>query len=116
MLTAEEKKFLDYWEKNRDKSTNIFRQLRYGLPIGLSIGVLILLNFTSGWYERANMVAFSQSTPIVLLLGIIAVIIFFSVFTKKHRWDMNEQRYKELLYKKDKVNVQQDETNSSQNK
>ncbi len=117
MLTPEEEKFLDYWEKNREKEKNVFRQLRYGLPAGLIIGILIIVNFSSGWYERANMVAFSQSTPIALLIALIGIIVFWSVFSKKHRWDMNEQRYKELQYKKRKSSenlMQQDDTNISQ--
>lgn len=117
MLTPEEKKFIEYWESNREKEKNVFRQLRYGLPIALVMAILILVNFSSGWYERANMVAFSQSTPIALLVALVAIVVFWSVFSKKHKWDMNEQRYKELQYKKTKTSedtVQQETVNNSQ--
>ena len=100
MLTEEEEKFLIYWEKNREKKTTLLSQLSLGLPLGLLIGAGILLNYVSGWYTRATMVANSQSTPLVLILAIILITIFCSVFYKRFKWDMNEQRYLELFYKK----------------
>ena len=104
MLSEEEEKFLLYWQQNRDKKKSIKSQLSMGLPIGLLIGVGILLNFVSGWYTRANMVANSQSTPLVIIIAVIFIAIFCSVFYKRHSWEMNEQRYMELLYKKKSEN------------
>ena len=100
MLSAEEEKFLVYWEKNRDKKKSLKSQVSFGLPLGLMIGAGIILNYASGWYTRANMVANSQSTPLVLIIAIILIAIFCSVFYKRYQWDMNEQRYLELMYKK----------------
>ena len=102
MLTQEEEKFFQYWDENRLKEKSIFKQLSMGFPIGLLIGSGIVLNFATGWYSRANMVANSQSTPMVLIIAIIIIAIFCSVFYKRHRWEMNEQRYMELKFKKDK--------------
>lgn len=118
MLTPDEEKFLEYWSENRNKKASGFRQYRFGLSIGLIIGIGILLNFASGWYTRATMVANSQSTPLVLILAIIIIAIFCSVFYKQFNSEANEQRYKELIFKKEKDNietgVQQDESKSSQ--
>ncbi len=100
MLSAQEEKFLDYWEKNRDKEKRLLRQLFIGLPIGLLLGVGIMVSLSSGWYERADMVANSQLNPNVLTICILAIAIFTGVFYKKYRWDMNEQQYRELLAKK----------------
>ncbi|HEX8461869.1 MAG TPA: hypothetical protein VF623_10580 [Segetibacter sp.] len=104
MLSEEEEKFLVYWEKNRDKAKSIKSQLSMGLPLGLLIGLGILLNYISGWYTRANMVANGQSTPLVLVIAIILIVIFCTVFYKRHQWEMNEQRYLELNYKKKSEN------------
>ncbi len=64
------------------------------------------------------MVANSQSTPLVLILAVILIIIFCSVFFKRHKREMNEQRYLELSYKKKSENtsdtVQQDDALNSQ--
>ena len=116
MLTAEEEKFLVYWKENRDREKTLFRQLSLGLPLGLLIGVGILLNFVSGWYTRATMVANSQSTPLVLIFAILLVAFFYSIFYKRHRWEMNEQRYMELLFKKQNTSgdMQQDNSLNSQ--
>src|SRR3954453_18006080 len=118
MLSQEEEKFLIDWEKNRDKKNGLLSQFSIGLPIGLLIGAGVLLNYFSGWYTRATMVANGQSTPLVLIFAVILIVIFCSVFYRRHTWDMNEQRYKELSYKKSQENtsvpMQRDDEISSQ--
>ena len=118
MMTEEEEKFLVYWKNNREKKTTVLSQLYFGLPLGLLIGVGIVLNYISGWYTRATMVANSQSTPLVLVLALILIIIFCSIFYRRFRWDMNEQRFLELSYKKKLENsstrMQQDDDIKSQ--
>lgn len=99
MLSEKEKAFLKYWEENRVKEKSIVRQFFPGLPIGLCLGIAILVLFESGWYERANMVAQAQSNPLVLIIGLIAIVAFSGFFYKKFRWEMNEQTYKELKLK-----------------
>lgn len=99
MLTPDEERFLEYWKKNRESEKKTFRQLVIGLPIGLSFGVAILAIFSSGWYERANMAAYSSSNPMMFLIAIVVIVVFIAIFTKKHKWDLNEQRYLELLHK-----------------
>jgi hypothetical protein len=31
----------------------------------------------------------------------LAIVVFTAVFSARHRWDMHEQRYRELLAKKE---------------
>ena len=118
MLTPEEEKFLEFWEANRIKEKTLFRQLSLGMPLGVLIGIAILLNFMSGWYTRANMVAYSQSTPYVLIVAIVIIAVFCSVFYKRYKWEMNEQHFLELKIKKERGksfdNMQQKEANGSQ--
>ena len=101
MLTEQEEKFLVYWENNKEKERSFFKQISFGLPLGLLIGLGILLNFMSGWYTRATMVANSQSTPLVLIIAIIIIAFFCSIFYTRHRWEMNDQKYQELKIKKE---------------
>ncbi|MBS1600126.1 MAG: hypothetical protein JST75_18005 [Bacteroidetes bacterium] len=97
MLTDEEKKFIDYWEKNRDKQKKTFRQLLFGIPIGLIFALPILLNFASGWYKRAGMmINTTDFNPVVLLVAIFLIIGFIAIFSKRHKWEQNDQFYKEL--------------------
>ncbi len=101
MLTSHEQRFVDYWEKNREREKKLFRQLLLGLPIGLLVGVGIFTSLVTGnWYERAEMVANTQLNPNVLIVAILSIAIFIAIFYKKFKWDQNEQLYKELLAKK----------------
>ena len=101
MLTKDEKLFLEYWEKNRDKEKKFLRQLATGLPIGLvfSLPVLIVVIFHD-WYK--NMIYISTSQIIVIMIGVFMVAVFFAVFRNRFRWENNEQLYKELKFKEKK--------------
>ncbi|MGN6353392.1 MAG: hypothetical protein ACTHLB_08380 [Parafilimonas sp.] len=99
MLSDKEKAFIEYWEENRLKEKSIYKLISPGFSIGLCIGIAILLAFNSGWYERANMAAQAESSPWILVIGIIAIVVFTGLFYKKFRWEMNEQAYRELKAK-----------------
>lgn len=105
MLTQDEQRFLNYWRNNREKEKKTFRQFMVGLPIGLSFAVGIISFFVSGWYQRATMVAYSQSSPFMFLIAIAAIICFIAIFSKKHKWDLNEQQYRELLQKEERMKM-----------
>ena len=101
MLTTEEKDFIEYWERNRLKQKRLVKQFLIGLPLGVLFAILIFVNFLSGWYKRADMIIRSQGSLIlVVLVAIILIVIFVSIFSVRHKWDINEQRYRELLSKK----------------
>lgn len=87
------------------------RQLFIGLPFGLLISAGILFSLDLDWYTRANMVANSQLNPMVLLLALAGITVFVAIFYKKYQWDMREQRYLELLHKKEK-----EKNNTNENK
>jgi drug/metabolite transporter (DMT)-like permease len=102
MLTEDEKKFVEYWEIHRVGKKKLLKQLAIGLPLSAALVIAIFTNFFSGWYKRADMEIRSHSSLIlVLLIAAILIVIFISVFSAKHKWDMNEQRYREFLAKKD---------------
>jgi hypothetical protein len=99
MLTEREKAFMAYWEQNRLKEKKLFRQLLVGLPLGLLFAVPLLINFSSGWYKRANMWArghADDNTVTVIMVAGLIILIFVAIFSKRHRWEMNEQSYREL--------------------
>ncbi len=103
MLTIEEQKFIDYWQANRTRQKRTVKQLMIGLPFGVIFVIAIFINFVSGWDKQAQMVMNKQSSLfLVLLATAIIIVVFVSVFSIRHRWDLNEQRYKELLAKKNK--------------
>ena len=102
MLSEDEKQFVEYWEANRLKRKKGFRRLALGIPLALVMVVAILGNFLSGWYRRADMDLKSKGSLIlvVLIAGII-IVVFTTVFSAYHKWDLNEQRYRELIARKD---------------
>jgi membrane protein YdbS with pleckstrin-like domain len=111
MLTERERKFIEYWEANRLREKKLNKQLLLGLPIGLLFAVPVLILLFSGkfWYQRASMEANSQSSPVVLMIAIIAIAVFVGIFYKRHQWEMKEQQYLEFKAKEqeEKENNQQ---------
>lgn len=105
MLTREEADFVVYWEKNRDQKRKVLYQLAMGLPLGLALVVAIFANFLSGWYKRASMIFRADSSMfIVLMIACLLIIVFITVFSVKHKWDLHETRYRELLARRDAEN------------
>ncbi|MFT4022429.1 MAG: hypothetical protein QM664_01445 [Flavihumibacter sp.] len=95
MYTQEEKDFMEYWEKNRGKSKKQLRQWLFGIPLGLAIVVPTLLNFSSNWYKRAKMEAYMVN-PLVLLIAVLVIVAFITIFYRYYQRDRYEQRYLEL--------------------
>lgn len=101
MYTKEESDFMQYWEINRLKKKRFFKNMLVGLPIGILIVIAIFLNFFSGWYKRATMMANADpSFFIILIIGGVIIVAFAGVFSSYHKWDINENRYKELKNRK----------------
>ena len=102
MLTVEEKGFIEYWEKNRLKRKRVFRQLAVGLPLGTALAFFIFVNLVSGWYKRVDMMIHADASLIlVVLIALVLIVIFIVIFSARHSWDQNEQRYRELLARND---------------
>jgi hypothetical protein len=100
MLTKEEKDFMEYWEQNRDKQKKIVKQFLLGIPVGLLFAIPIVINFLSGWYKRADMIINTgEFNPGLLIIALLIIIGFVAIFSRKHRWDQNEQHYQELRAK-----------------
>jgi membrane protein YdbS with pleckstrin-like domain len=103
MLTPDEEKFIEFWETNRVSRKKVLKQLYVGLPFASLLVIAIIVNFLSGWYKRADMEIRSNSSLIlVVVIAGIAIVVFTTVFSVRHKWEMNEQLYRELLAKKEK--------------
>jgi hypothetical protein len=102
MLTDKEIAFIEYWEKARSRQKKLVYQLAVGLPVGLLFGLFIIINFYSGWYKRADMIANSRFNPMVLYVAVILIAVFFAIFSKKFQFEQLDQKYRELMAKKDK--------------
>lgn len=96
MLSTSETAFLNYWSNKRMGYKTSIRPLIIGLSIGFAIGAGILLVIYLGWYERANMLANKQFTPILFLLAIMGISIFMAFLYRNYQWENNEQRYLQI--------------------
>jgi hypothetical protein len=105
MLNSEEEAFLDDWSKNREQQKTSIRPFLIGLSAGFVLGISLLIGLSSGWYERASMQANSRMSSFVFLLAIMAISFFMAFLYRKFRWEMNEQRYLELLARKNKKKI-----------
>lgn len=104
MLTSDENEFLGYWEENRVKKKKVLRQLYVGLPMAVILIATIFINLFSGWFKKADMVLHKEKSSliIVLLVAALLIVVFIVIFSARHRWDINEQSYRELVNKKNK--------------
>ena|ERR1051326_2986409 len=103
VLTPDEEKFMKYWEHNRLKKRKITKQLSIGLPVGVLLVIGIFASVFARWDKHAEVQMREEmqytSSPTLILVFIIAallIVAFFVIFSARHNWDLNEQRYKEL--------------------
>lgn len=105
MHSKEDEAFIKYWAVERKKKRRLLKHALMSLPIGIIIVVAIFINFFSGWYKKATMVANADpSIFIILLIAGILIVAFLAIFASYHKWDINETRYKELISQKKSEN------------
>lgn len=109
MLTKDEEDFLAYWTANGLAEKHSARPFVIGLSVGLAIGACVVLALESGWYERANMVANSMLSSVVLVLAIVILSIFMAFIYRRFRWEMQEQRYQELNARKKRLREREED-------
>jgi uncharacterized membrane protein len=98
--------FVKYWEANRSREKKWLNQLALGLPIGLVFGLPIVLSvLMRGWYKRMPFVSGTQFT--LILMACLGIAVFYAIFRMKFKWDMNEQRYREIMSRTEKEPLKQ---------
>jgi membrane protein YdbS with pleckstrin-like domain len=103
MLNSDEESFLEWWKKNGEREKTSVRPLLIGLSGGLILGICIVLMLVSNWDPRATMVANSQLSSVVLVIGIMIISVIMAFLYRNFRWEMQEQRYLELKAKKNRI-------------
>jgi heme/copper-type cytochrome/quinol oxidase subunit 2 len=103
MFTAEEKDFMAWWEANRERKKKVWKQLALGLPLAAVLILATFINFFSNWYDKAKIVRneevrkYDASLLLVLVAAALLITVFIVIFSVRHKWDINEQRYRELI-------------------
>ena len=107
MLSDKEKQFIIYWEREREKQNSIVRKLLNGLPMAIlfSLPVVLLLFavyiFFPDWYTKISNT--SSGSFITIVIAVFICFLFFSYFRMHYKWEMNEQLYRELKNKENKM-------------
>ena len=89
-MTKEERKFIDFWSIKREKKKTLKDYLNGG-TIGILIGIGIIISIASGWYQRANMEAGANLSPIILFLSIVSISVFLGYFHYQYTFENNEK-------------------------
>ena len=103
MLSSDEEAFLIFWGKNREKQKTSIKPFLVGLSAGFVLGISLIIIVATGWDQRATMVANSKLSSVVFLLAILIISLFMAFLYRNFRWETQEQRYLELLDKKQKM-------------
>lgn len=102
MLTQEEQSFLDYWAQQRLQKKKSLKTFSIGLPLGVMIVLALFVNVLVGWHKKAAMVLQGHGSIIItVVVAAVGIVVFMTIFARNHQWDMYEQRYQELLQKKE---------------
>lgn len=102
MLEQESKdaQFAAWWAANREREKKWLNQLTVGLPLGFVFGLPVLLSVLfRGWYKRMPYISGTQLT--LIMMACIGIAVFYAIFRMRFKWEMNEQRYREWLEKKE---------------
>jgi hypothetical protein len=102
-LSEQEKQYIEYWEKNRDREKKVLNQLLIGMPLGIIFASPVLLNLFGRWHTRADMEAHTKLNPAVLLIAMLCIIAFVAIFSRRHKWEMKEQQYRSFIAKRDSL-------------
>jgi uncharacterized BrkB/YihY/UPF0761 family membrane protein len=107
MLSEKERSFIKYWETYRIPHSTFISKLLRGLPMAFMFGLPIILFILSvyiyfpAWYTKISNT--SSGTFVTIIIAVLLAIFFFSYFRMHFKWEMNEQLYRELLYKQKKT-------------
>ena len=106
MISEKEIAFLRYWENSREIESTFISKLLRGFPMALLFALPIILSviivklFIPAWYMKMSQT--SPGTFITIIIAMLLLVIFYSVFRMQYKWEMNEQLYKELKSKENK--------------
>ena len=107
MLTDDETRFLQYWEKHKELHSTFSSKLLRGLPMACVFGLPILLLilsvylFLPEWYTKISKT--SPATFVVVVIAVLIAIVFYAFIRMHFKWEMSEQQYKELKAKEKKA-------------
>lgn len=104
-MQMDDEVFFAFWQNNSEKEKSSRKAFILGLSSGFAIGGAVIAVIVSGWYQRATMVANSKMSAFVLFMAILCISVFIAFMYRRFKWEMNDQRFQEILAKKQKLNT-----------
>lgn len=96
-LTDEEKKFIVFWEKERDKRHKWTFHIKRYFPRGIMFGIPIALFFFVEAPRHRGLI--SHSDLAIIMFAILMIVIFYAIFMGFTKWDEYESHYQILKMK-----------------
>lgn len=97
VLSEDDKRFIDFWEKERDKQHKWTYALKRYLPRGIFFGAPIAIFFFVEAPRHRGLI--SHSDLVVIMFAILMIIAFYAIFMGSTKWDESESHYQILKMK-----------------
>jgi hypothetical protein len=100
MQTEEEKNFIVYWEEIRTKHKKWQFKFARSFSEGIIFGIFMIIFFlVDGQRDRALV---SHADLIFIMIGALAIAVFYAVLRSTMLWDKNETKYTILKLREEK--------------
>jgi len=109
MLSQKELEFIEHWGSVRQEYAGFGSKMKRGLPMAVLFSLPIVFSiaavyfFSPEWYTKVGQKA--NGSFMAIVVAVFMCIFFFAYFRMHFKWEMNEQKYIELLSRKN--NIQQ---------
>jgi hypothetical protein len=93
-LNEEERTFVAYWEKERERHRPWMFGFKKNLTMGIVFGAPIALFFFAEAPRHRELV--SHTDLVLIMIGVVLTIVFYALFRGSSKWDEYESHYKIL--------------------
>lgn len=93
-LTEEEKKFISFWEKERDRRKKWPYLLLHNIRMGIIFGAPIALFFMLEAPRHRSLI--THTDLVLIMLCIVSIAVFYALFHGYSKWDASDSHYQIL--------------------
>src|SRR5690606_32828574 len=99
-LTKEEKEFIAFWEKEKDRQKKWTYLLFHNLQIGILFGAPIALFFMLEAPRHRSLI--THTDLVLIMTCIVLIVCFYAIFRGYSKWDASNSHYQILKMKEDR--------------
>lgn len=99
-LTKEDKDFMAFWERERDRRKKWTYMLFHNLQIGILFGAPIALFFMLEAPRHRSLI--TRTDLILIMTGIALTACFYAIFRGHSNWDASDSHYQILKMKENR--------------